>query len=932
MKVILKKYSIIAVALLFFIVGCAFYWPIFRGYFLSDDFLHVGFLVDVSSNYNLLIKNFYSNWLDISVTGFYRPFISISLFFDHLIWGFNPSGFHFTNLMFHIGNSLFVFLIIYKLINTLKMPLSILGGLIFLLYPIHVEAVYWIIARVDTQATFFYLLSFYFYMIYRDNQKIVLLLSSILGACIGLGSKEIVVTLPIVIILYEIYKLSYEKSIRDKTFAKIVVTRTWIYAVLLGCYFILRKFALGTFFGGYNDQKVSLISSDLVEKWSYPLKKLVFPWNSDYFSDFYNVSVLRGIYLVGGILLLFLIALGLKKIVNRRNIFLIGLFVVSLAPVTPVIFVGHDLQGSRNLYLPGVFYITILISVVSDLSAVNFFSRLVNRKTINTALIGGLTLFCLVNTYVLNKNLEPWDYVSQRISKLPAEFNDVRDARSNENEPIVILGMTDNYYGAYFLRNGYTNFLAPPILNKRLDNISFYGSTSANGFGSQLKDFIVDESIPKKIYDYDLSNNKLIGFIPDQIDQMDFSRDIDFNGTELFDWSKSDDIIPQGTRDGVSTYNIIGNDPYIYTENLSLNTRNIESIDITMKISKSNTNIAQLYWTTEEENNFSEDKKVEFPITTDGLFHTYSISTREIENLGEKITGFRIDPSMDITDGKFLINSLTFKKIKLNENSLPSWSRLDHWGISARSGDLEMNDKLTNFKGNDLSLLSPRLVLDSGASNIISITMTVRQSNSEIGKIYWISEGDRKFDETKKVEFPIIADGLSHTYNIPVKNEISWWKNGSIIQFRVDPVVGSVDIEVENIEVETGSSLIPTLKFLHIQGNDGGYYKLNYAINFKRQSMSDKKIMLEFDATNVVGAKGTAFEISTQPFEYPNGYSFSNDSVYMYKYNSIHSSNYHLDLSKYLKKPGLYYIRMIATDNDGNPIGNFTNSSVVLFE
>ena len=51
------------------------------------------------------VNNMYSHTGSVA----YRPVLSTSFFFDHWIWGKNPFGYHLTNLILHLCNSVLVY-------------------------------------------------------------------------------------------------------------------------------------------------------------------------------------------------------------------------------------------------------------------------------------------------------------------------------------------------------------------------------------------------------------------------------------------------------------------------------------------------------------------------------------------------------------------------------------------------------------------------------------------------------------------------------------------------------------------------------------------------------------------------------------------------------------------------------------------------------
>jgi Tfp pilus assembly protein PilF len=136
--------------------------------------------------------------------------------------GFSVRGYHYFNLAVHLVNALLVYLLV---ILTFRRSapgesgqgqgrgIAFLAALLFVSHPLQTQAVTYIVQRFTSLATTFYLLSIIFYIFARsprDNSTVADRLKtagswavSILLAVLAMGTKEIAVTLPITIILYE---------------------------------------------------------------------------------------------------------------------------------------------------------------------------------------------------------------------------------------------------------------------------------------------------------------------------------------------------------------------------------------------------------------------------------------------------------------------------------------------------------------------------------------------------------------------------------------------------------------------------------------------------------------------------------------------------------------------------------------------------------
>src|SRR3972149_2470330 len=176
--------------------------------------------------------------------GYYRPIINLAYSIDYWIWGLNPSGFHLTNVLLHTLSGILLYLV---LIRVLALePVAFLSATFFLAHPIHTEAVSWISGRADMAFTLFYLLSLMFYLKACTDQaqgysKYKHYLISGLFFVFSLLSKEMAITLPLIIILYDIC-FRFRNRLSNITQA---VRGYMFYFGILGGYLLIRYAVLG---------------------------------------------------------------------------------------------------------------------------------------------------------------------------------------------------------------------------------------------------------------------------------------------------------------------------------------------------------------------------------------------------------------------------------------------------------------------------------------------------------------------------------------------------------------------------------------------------------------------------------------------------------------------------------------------------------------
>ena len=146
----------------------------------------------------------------------YQPLRVLSYAIDYHFWGLNPLGYRITNLIFY----LLTILLIIKITETLLDEWNIKGAtntrvvffssLLFAVHPVHVEVVVWLSARKEVLLSFFFFLSFYFYIKGRMSKvskvSFFYFLISFLSFVAAFLSKPTAVVFPGVIILYEIIR------------------------------------------------------------------------------------------------------------------------------------------------------------------------------------------------------------------------------------------------------------------------------------------------------------------------------------------------------------------------------------------------------------------------------------------------------------------------------------------------------------------------------------------------------------------------------------------------------------------------------------------------------------------------------------------------------------------------------------------------------
>jgi len=179
------------------------FWPV-----TSCDFLNYDDPDYFTANPHVLSGLTSANIAWAFTTGYkssWQPLTWMSLMLDTELFGKNPAGPHFTNLVFHSVNAAILFLLFWKLTSALWR--SAFVAALFALHPLHVESVAWISERKDVLSTFFALLALLSYAHYaKENCRRVFWFALFFFA-LGLMAKPMLVTLPFVMLLLDCWPL-----------------------------------------------------------------------------------------------------------------------------------------------------------------------------------------------------------------------------------------------------------------------------------------------------------------------------------------------------------------------------------------------------------------------------------------------------------------------------------------------------------------------------------------------------------------------------------------------------------------------------------------------------------------------------------------------------------------------------------------------------
>ena len=214
-KISLLIYPALITGLVFFI-----YWHAFDGEFFFDDENNIQQNITLRIS-DLSPESLYSAGFDSPHPRRFVAYISFAL--NYYFHEYDTFGYRFINVLIHLLTGLFIFLLVKA---TLSLPalkerykpykeVAFFTALIWLVHPIAIQSVTYVVQRMTSLSAMFYVLALLMYVqgrLSKSKQKYLFFLGCFLSGILAIASKEIAITLPFFICLYEWYFLQDLKT------------------------------------------------------------------------------------------------------------------------------------------------------------------------------------------------------------------------------------------------------------------------------------------------------------------------------------------------------------------------------------------------------------------------------------------------------------------------------------------------------------------------------------------------------------------------------------------------------------------------------------------------------------------------------------------------------------------------------------------------
>jgi len=317
------------------------------------------------------LKEIFTPGNKIDSGNYYRPVPLVSLALDFYIWFSNPAGFHLSALLIFLTTLLFMYLTVIRLFD--NKGIAFVTVLLFAIHPVNTEVVNWISCRFPLLGNLFSFMSFYFFILFIEKNKIKFFILSLVFYIMSVLSQPNSAILVMAMILY-LYCFSQKIPGRSTGFKMAIVTP---YFIVCGVYaFLLYFFNSSNRIGQLKEVVFYyrlLTGIDIFGKyvllifWPFNLSAL---YSVEIKESFMSYSVILSFLLI----IIFTAWLLYSFFRDREICFALGWIFLFYLPVSNIFFLLDFSMADRYLYF-SFFGISLAVAILFHRSVTYFSGR-----------------------------------------------------------------------------------------------------------------------------------------------------------------------------------------------------------------------------------------------------------------------------------------------------------------------------------------------------------------------------------------------------------------------------------------------------------------------------------------------------------------------------------------------------------------------------
>jgi protein O-mannosyl-transferase len=313
-----------------------------------------------------------------------RPVVSISLAANYALHGLDVRGYHLFNVAVHFLAALALFGVIRR---TLTGPplrerfgpaapwIAGITALIWVVHPLQTEAVTYVVQRTELLMGLFYLLTLYCAIRGFESPRGRVWHAAAVGCCaLGMGSKEVMVSAPLIVLLYDrtFVSASWRQALNRHGSLYIGLAATW--AVLAGLMLASPRNATVGFHLPISSTVYLRTQTGVIFHY---LRLAVWPAGLVISYDDWPLAVAARDFLPQGLVILAVLAGTLWVLRCRSPLGFLGAwFFLILAPTSSFLPIVSEIAAERRMYLP-----LAAIVVLAVVGGYDLLGRLSTRPT-----------------------------------------------------------------------------------------------------------------------------------------------------------------------------------------------------------------------------------------------------------------------------------------------------------------------------------------------------------------------------------------------------------------------------------------------------------------------------------------------------------------------------------------------------------------------
>jgi tetratricopeptide (TPR) repeat protein len=282
--------------------------------------------------------------LTTSHSPYWHPLTWLSHMLDVTLYGMDPGPHHVTSLLLHIASTLLLFLVLRRMTKDTG-PSAFVAAL-FAAHPLHVESVAWLAERKDVLSSLFLFVALWMYVRYVEAPSWGRHLALVGAYALALMSKPMVVTLPFLLLLLDLWPL------RRLAGARVVVEKVPLIVLALAtsvATFVVQK-QVGAV-AGLSALPLALRVENALVGYVMYLWTTIWPTR---LAAFYPLRDIAPWEVAGAAALLVTLTVFAWRVRRNYPYAIVGLlwFVVTVAPVVGLMQAGEQARADRFMYVP----------------------------------------------------------------------------------------------------------------------------------------------------------------------------------------------------------------------------------------------------------------------------------------------------------------------------------------------------------------------------------------------------------------------------------------------------------------------------------------------------------------------------------------------------------------------------------------------------